>query len=134
MADQTPLEQALADIRYRMGNQSRENQIIAEMWAYHTDMGRQARIYAHAKSAYQQRLSTVVVEQRAAGEKSATAAEHTAESQDDVHNAHLAYRLAEQLLNVNRAALNILHAELDKIRTERADARAADQHMARTGT
>lgn len=133
MNEPTPLERDLADIKYRLSGQSRENQIIAEMWAYHTDMGRQARIYAQAKSAYQQRLSTVVVTERAAGEKSATAAEHTAESRDDVHAAHVAYRLAEQLLNVNRAALNILHAELDKIRTERADARAADAHMARTG-
>jgi len=134
MAEPTPLERDLADIKYRLSGQSRENQIIAEMWAYHTDMGRQARIYASAKSHYQKRLSTVVVTERAGGEKSATAAEHTAESRDDVHEAHLAYRLAEQLINVNRAALNILHAELDKIRTERADARAADQHMARTGT
>lgn len=134
MAEPTPLEKDLADIKYRLSGQSRENQIIAEMWAYHTDLGRQARTYAGAKSHYQKRLSTVVVTERAAGEKSATAAEHTAESTDEVHAAHLAYRLAEQLLVVNRAALNILHAELDKLRTERADARAADQHMVRSGT
>jgi hypothetical protein len=134
VADQTPLEAALADIRYRLGNQSRENQIIAEMWAYHADLGRQARNYAGAKSAYQKRKSVIVMTRHMEGQKVVSTSEHAAEASDDVHEAHLAYRLAEQLINVNRAALNILHAELDKIRTERADARAADQHQARTGT
>ena len=126
------LDADLTVARERTQGMSRDKQVIAEMWAYHTDLTRQATTFAQAKSAYGQRVSKIVVQERANGEKSASAAEHTAESTDDVYRAHVAYRLAEQLITVDREALRILHGELDSIRTDRADARAADTFQART--
>lgn len=132
MDDLTPLERALRDSRQRTANMPRDKQIIAEMWAYAQDLRLQGETFAHAKTDYGRRLSSVVVQERANGEKSATAAEHTAEASDGVYNAHLAYRRAEQMIVADREALRVLHAELDSIRTDRADERAASQWEART--
>lgn len=130
----TQLEQDLDEVRQRTANMPRDKQVIAELWAYATDLRRQCQEHARAKSWYQQQKSKVVVARRADGEKSATAAEHEAEADDDIYRAHLAYRLAEQMIIADRAALNVLHAELDSIRTDRADARKADEFMAREQT
>ena len=130
----TQLQTDLDDVRARLANAPRDKQVIGEMWAYAADLRRQCQEHARAKSWYQREKSKVVVEARARGEKSATAAEHEAESRDDIYQAHLAYRLAEQLIIADRAALNVLHAELDSIRTDRADARKADEFMAREQT
>lgn len=126
------LDADLKAARDRTAGMPRDKQIIAEMWAYHADLTRQADVFPKAKSAYGNRLSKVVVRERANGEKSATAAEHTAESEDEVYKAHVAYRLAEQLIMVDREALRILHGELDSDRSDRADHRAADTFQART--
>lgn len=130
----TQLQTDLDDVRARLGNAPRDKQVIGEMWAYAADLRRQCKEHAQAKSWYQQQKSKVVVARRADGEKSATAAEHEAEADDDIYRAHLAYRLAEQMIIADRAALNVLHAELDSIRTDRADARKADEFMAREQT
>lgn len=134
MTDESRLSRDLADVRTRLANAPRHTQVIAEMWCYATDLRRQCEEHARAKSWYQREKSKAVVAARAAGEKSATAAEHAAEADEDIYAAHLAYRLAEQLIVADRAALNVLHAELDSIRTDRADARKADEFMARTQT
>lgn len=127
----TPLQADLEDARRRTATMPRDKQVIAEIWAYVADLRRQCVKHAQAKSWYQSQKSKCVVDARANGEKSATAAEHIAEANDQIYNAHLAYRLAEQMIVVDRAALSALHAELDSIRTDRADARKADEFIAR---
>lgn len=134
MSNESTLQADLADVRQRMGNQSRELVVLAEMWAYHKDLTFQIWKYAGAKTAYGRRMSQIVVRERANGEKSATAAQHTAEATEEVHNAHLHYRLAEQMIVADREALRILHAELEVWRTKAADARMADSFQARTQT
>lgn len=131
---QSPLDIALADIRYRMGNQPRENQIIAEMWAWQQELTRQAHVFAHAKTFHGREVAVFITKERLAGERSAAVAEKKAETVEEIFNAHVAYRLAEQLVSAAKEALRILHAELDKLRTQAADARAADQFQARSGT
>lgn len=131
MSQPSPLEVELAEVDERLAARPREHQIIGQMWVYAKDLRRQATEHARAKSWYQSQKSKIVVRARSEGEKSASAAEHLAEADDDIYRAHLAYRLAEQLMVADRAALNVLHAELDMIRTERADARKADEFQAR---
>lgn len=116
------------------GSLKPSDRVIAQMWVAWDDLEKQSRIYAQAKSWYQREKAKRVTELRAGGEKSAAAAELAAEAQDDIYRAHLGYRLAEQLVTVDREALRILHAQLDAIRTERADARAADAFLARDQT
>jgi hypothetical protein len=126
-----PLREDIEAIRKRTANMSRDKQVIALMWAYARDLRRQCTAYANAKSDYQHKRSRMVVELQGTRKISATAAEHEAEADQEIYEAHLAYRLAEQLIVSDRATLNVLHAELDSIRTDRADARKADEFMAR---
>lgn len=107
------------------------NLIIAKMWVYHKDLEYQSWKYAAAKTDYGRMYARIVVQMRQEGEKSAEVAGRVADMDDKVHNAHLAYRLAEQMVTADREALKILHAELDKYRTEAADMRAADAFMTR---
>lgn len=107
------------------------NLIIARMWVYHKDLEYQSWLYAEAKTEYGRRYARIVVQMRQEGEKSAEVAGRVADMDDKVHSAHLAYRLAEQMVTADREALKILHAELDKYRTEAADMRAADSFMTR---
>lgn len=132
--EEPPLQRDLRETRQRTANMPRDKQVIAELWCYATDLRRQCEEHARAKSWYQREKSKHVVAARTKGERSATAAEHSAEAEESIYAAHLAYRLAEQLIVADRAALNVLHAELDSIRTDRADARKADEFMARTQT
>lgn len=128
------LDADLAELRTRLGNQPYENMVIGKMWAYHKDLVYQMWVYAKAKTEYGRRLSTIIIRERANGEKSAAVAANTAEMTDEVYEAHLAYRAAEQMVVADREALKILHAELDALRTQAADRRAADQFQARTQT
>lgn len=110
------------------------NLIIAKMWVYHRDLEKQAWIYSDAKTEFGRRYARVLIAARMEGEKSADAAGKIADMDPDVHKAHLAYRLAEQMVAANKEALKILHAELEAFRTKAADARAADSFLARTQT
>ena len=134
MSEQLKAELARID---RM-NLNYENRIIAMMYAYHSDLERQAEIYAGEKSEYE-RLKAVHTMDKRYGrngldpEKSGEMATVYAESQDDVYTAGLNYRLAEQMIAADKAKLQILHAELEKWRTEQANERAADAFTARNG-
>jgi hypothetical protein len=109
------------------------NNLIRKMWVYHHDLEIQSWRYAAAKTDYGREYARIVVTVRNEGEKSAEVAGRVADMDPKVHDAHLAYRLAEQMVTANREALKILHAELDAYRTRAADERAADQFQARTG-
>lgn len=133
--DLTPLERDLADVRYRMNGQSRANQVIAEMFAHATDLRRQGAWYAAAKTDAESRVGRVVWERREADPKEPlSAAEHWAACDESVRAARRAYRMAEQMVTADREMLRVLHAELDKLRTEAADRRAADSFTAREAT
>lgn len=108
------------------------NVAIRRMWIYHHDLEIRVHEYATTKTEYDRLLSRVVVQMRQEGEKNYDVCRHVAEMDEEVHNAHLAYRLAEQMLSANKEALKILHAELEAYRTQAADQRAADQFQART--
>jgi hypothetical protein len=105
------------------------NRIIALMWAYQRDLEIQAFIYAEAKTEYGRRLGRIVIAKRMAGEKSAEVAGHHAEQDDDVFDAHLAYRKAEQMIVADREGLRVCHAELEWMRTTEANARAENTYM-----
>jgi hypothetical protein len=130
----TPLDADLADVARRLGNAKRENQVLAEMYAYNADLRRQGVTFARAKVEYERRRARVVLRERAAGEKSASICDAKADDDQAVYEARLAYRLAEQMVAADRESLRRLHAELDQLRTEAADRRAADAFTARTQT
>ena len=131
MAEGWDRNNELAALRQR--NLSGSNLIIAKMWIYHRDLEHQAWRFSNAKSEFGRRYARVVVQMRHEGEKSAEVAGRVADMDEDVHNAHLAYRLAEQMVSADKEALKILRAELEAFRTQRADERAADQFQARQG-
>lgn len=110
------------------------NLIIGRMWVYHHDLEWRMKVYSEAKTEYDRRLSRIVIQMRNEGERNYDVCKHVAHMDDEVHNAHLAYRMAEQMVTADREALRILHAQLDAYRTEAADQRAADQFQARTQT
>lgn len=125
--------------RIKRMNLSYENRIIAMMHAYHADLVQQARIFAEAKSEHDRRKAVATMNKRYGregleAEKSGEMCATYAESLDDVYAADVAYRLAEQMVSADKAKLQILHAELEKWRTEQANDRAADAFTARTGT
>lgn len=123
---------ALAELSRR--NLDGSNLIVAKMWIYHRDLEYQSWRYSQAKSEFGRRYARVVVQMRHEGEKSAEVAGRVADMDEGVHNAHLAYRLAEQMVTADKEALKILHAELAAWQTKRADDRAADAFQARTQT
>lgn len=110
------------------------NRTIAAMWIYQHDLELQGYRYAEAKTEYGRLKARVMIQKRAAGEKSGEMCAVYAEDDEAVAAAHMAYRLAEQMVTADREALKVLHAELDDYRTKAADARAADAFQARTGT
>lgn len=109
------------------------------MYAYHSDMERQASIYATEKAEHD-RLKAVHTMKKRYGQdgltpdKSGEMCAVYADSLDDVATSDMNYRLAEQMVAADKAKLQILHAELEKWRTEQANERAADTFTARTGT
>lgn len=109
-----------------------ESKIIKKMYVVHHDLEHQGKVYADAKSEFGRLYARVVVQMRTEGEKSAEVAGRVADMDPDVHAAHLAYRLAEQMVSADKEQLKILHAELEAWRTRKADERAADQFQART--
>lgn len=108
------------------------NVAIKRMWLYHFDLGQQLQAYAKAKTDYDRALARIVVQMRQEGEKNYDVCRHVAEMDQEVHDLHLAYRVAEQMMTADREALKILHAELEAYRTQAADLRAADTFQART--
>ena len=130
MANEWDRERALAEAN-RAGLTA-ENLIIRKMWIYHHDLEYQSWRFTAAKTDHGRLFARIVVQMRAEGEKSAEVAGRVADMDQAVHDAHLAYRLAEQMVVADKEALKILHAELETWRTHRADERAADQFQART--
>lgn len=124
--------------RIQQSNLSYPNRIIALMHAYHTDMVAQAKTFADAKAEHDRLKAIHTMNKRygrdgMAPEKSGEMATVYAEAQDDVAEMDLRYRLAEQLIAADKSKLAILHAELEKWRTEQANDRAADSFTARQG-
>lgn len=116
----------------RDSNLPEEAKIIKKMFIVHFDLEHQGRVYASAKTEHGRLYARIVVQMRAEGEKSAEVAGRVADMDEAVHNAHLAYRLAEQMVSADKEMLKILHAELEAWRTRKADERAADTFQART--
>lgn len=112
-------------------NLPEEARIIKKMHIVHFDLEHQGNVYANAKTEYGRLYARVVVQMRQEGEKSAEVAGRVADMDPEVHKAHLAYRLAEQLVSADKEQLKILHAELEAWRTRKADERAADTFQAR---
>lgn len=113
-------------------NMSTANLILSRMWIYQRDLEYQMQIFAQRKTEHGRMVGRHVIRARMDGERSADVATMKAEQEDDVYAAHLAYRVAEQMITADKEALKILHAQLDQLRTEAADRRAADQFQART--
>lgn len=127
MSDPTPLERDLNEAAQRTRNMTRPNQVIAEMFAYSSDLRRQGILYARAKSHAERRVAQTVTTRKVNDPKEPVSlSEHHATDLDDVYVARVAYRTAEALMTADREHLRVLHAELDKLRTEAADRRAAD--------
>lgn len=111
------------------------DRIIASMWVWVTDLRYTSAELAVSKTEHERLMGKAVVRQRTFGEKSATVAEHRAIADDDeVFQARLRYRLAEHRIAEVKAALAVLHAQIDDLRTQAADARAAGAWEARSGT
>lgn len=112
-----------------------EAKIIKKMNIVHWDLELQGKIYAETKTEHGKLLAKVIIQCRMDGSaKSDAAALSFANLDPEVNAAHLAYRLAEQMVAADKEQLKILHAELEAWRTRKADERAADTFQARTGT
>lgn len=110
------------------------NRVIAAMWVWHREMKLAGADYATGKTEAERMLGRAVVRYRTEGERSADVAEKRAMAEDDqVYFARLKYRTAEQREKAARAALDVLQAELDNLRTQAADARAENMFMTRRG-
>lgn len=125
--------------RIKASAMSYPNKVIALMHTYNQDLEVQASTFARAKAEHDRLKAIHTINKRygrdgMAPEKSGEMCTLYAESQDDVAAADLQYRLAEQLMGADKSKLSILHAELEKWRTEQANERAADSFQARTGT
>jgi hypothetical protein len=125
--------------RIKASAMSYPNKVIALMHTYNTDLEIQGADFAKAKAEHDRLKAIHTINKRygrdgLAPEKSGEMCSLYAESQDDVAEADLRYRLAEQMVAADKSKLNILHAELEKWRTEQANERAADSFTARTGT
>ena len=116
------------------GNLSGPNRIISKMWVYQYDLEVQMRLYADWKTEYERLKARIVITKRQDGEKSADVAQAHADVDEAASNAHLNYRMAEQMISADKEALKVLHAELDAWQTKQADERAADRFTARNDT
>lgn len=115
------------------------DQIIAYMYAYNLDLRYWVREFAEAKSEHTRLKAKYTLERRygrdgSAPEKSGEMCSVYADEQPDVATQELRFRTAENMMTADREQLKILHAALEKWRTDRADERAADQFQGRTGT
>ena len=124
--------------RIKASNLSYPNKIIAMMHTYNNDLEIQGAEFARWKAEHDRLHAIHTVNKRygrdgLAPEKSGEMCTTYADSQDDVAAADLRYRLAEQMVAADKSKLSILHAELEKWRTEQANERAADSFTARTG-
>lgn len=114
---------------------SKQDMCIARMYVIEKDLEIQAQRYAWWKAEHDRRKARHTMDRRYThNEKSGEMAATWADAQDDVHEANLAYRTAEQLVSADKALLQILHAELEKWRTEQANQRIADDQHRRIGT
>lgn len=112
-----------------------QDRIIHAMWCYNKDLRYAGDSYAQAKTEHDRVLARAIVQDRNLGEKSAEVAAHRAiAGNDEVYQTRLTYRVAEQRIVADREALRTLHAQLDDLRTQAADARAANTFEAHHGT
>lgn len=126
-----PLHRDLVDAVERLMNAPEGVLNQALMWAWLAELDRQGRTFAQQRTMYERALGRAIVRYRHEGEKSAAVAEKRAEAEDqDVMDAHLAYRVAEQGVQVARQALAILQTSNDNWRTEQANARKQDSFHA----
>lgn len=108
---------------------------IALQWCYQAEMERQGAKFATRKTEYDRALGRAIVKYRTEGERSAEVASHRAHAEnDDVYQAHLDYRLAEQMLAAAKSGLGILSGRLSTWQTNQAAQRSADAFIARTNT
>lgn len=114
----------------------RGDYVIARQWAYHRALGHAGRELARMKTIHDKLVAMTVIEQRAWGEKNGdVAAMHAIADDnpraDEVFLSRLHYRKAEQDVTLYREALHGCQAELDDLRTQAADDRAASSFIAR---
>jgi hypothetical protein len=121
-------------LEIKRGDLPEHQKIIKRMHVFWFDMQKQMQEYAHKKTEFDRLRSRIIVQMRQEGEKSYDVCSNVADMDQAVHDAHLAYRLAEQLIAADKSALQICHAELDAWQTGQADARAADSFQARNST
>lgn len=130
-----PLHADLLDVVRRLRNAPEGVRNVALSYAWLAELDRQGRKHAIAKSRYERLLARAIIRLRQDGvEKSGSAAEKRAEDDDEVWQAHLDYRLAEQLQNVARSALRVLEVANDNWRTQQANERRQDSFHADGGS
>lgn len=123
----------------RQASLSKPDHIIAYMYAYALDLRWHVKEFAEAKSEHTRLKAKYTMEKRygrngTEPEKSGEMCSVYADEQPDVAAQELRFRVAENMMTADREQLKILHAALEKWRTDQADARAADQFHGRQGT
>ena len=125
----------LIDVFTRLGSAPLDMVTIALMWCYHAEHDRQVDSFSRAKTEYERVRGAGVIRYRMQGERSAEVAGMKAEAEDPgVYEAALEYRKADHMLVSAKKALDILHAQLNAWQTNQADARKADEFIARNQT
>lgn len=123
----------------RSAGLSKPDHIIAYMYAYALDLRHWVQEFAEAKSEHTRLKAKYMMTRRYGrdgnpAEKSGEMCGVYADEQEDVAALELRFRVAENMMTADREQLKILHAALEKWRTDQADARVADQFQGRTQT
>lgn len=124
----------LVDACQRTQGSSPGNRLVALQWVFNWDLGRYGKEFAESKADYEQLRAKAIVRFRDDGEKSGAMCEQRADATDEVRDAHLRYRLAEQLERLARKRLDTVRNQIEVWRSENATARVMDGYHGRTGT
>lgn len=106
----------------------------AMRWVYTWALEHAGDEFAEAKADYESKVARAVIRFRDGGERSGEMCTKRAEATDEVREAHLRYRIAEQRERLARKRLDTMADQIKVWQSVNADRRAADEFHARTAS
>ena len=103
-------------------------------WVFAWALEQEGTALAETRAAYDSLKARHVIRFRDAGERSGEMCEKRADAMDDVKDAHLSFRVAEQRERLARKRLDAISDQIKVWQSLNANERAADFHHARSGT
>jgi hypothetical protein len=126
------LHRRLVDALRRTRGEPDGIRFTAMRWVYSWALEQAGDEFATAKSEYEAKVAKAVIRFRDAGERSGEMCTKRAEATDEVQQANLRYRVAEQRERLARKRLDTMADQIKVWQSVNADRRAADQFHART--